>query len=524
MKNVKQTAIYLVMRAIDVVTFFLSLLSPQRRSATLPLIDDSNIVTPAIELSNKIKSGHLKAEQVVESFIDRIKKVNPMINAMVVDRFHEALKEAREVDRKLAEARDGRGDRSLLDLPLIGVPISLKETIALEGYSLTCASLARKFIRADRNAKVVDLVLKAGMIVVGKTNLPEMSLWWDSSNLLFGRTNNPYDLSKIPGGSSGGEAALISAAGSLVGIGNDLAGSIRIPACFCGIFAHKPTPFVVSNEGSFPKIEGKRERSLGVGPMTRYACDLMPMLKVLAGTNVNKLNLDEPVDLSKIKLFYLEELGDPWAKSCNSDILKAMRKAVAHLTNKYKCPTNKVTFNEFKYGSFLWFAELNTSHDAFTMARQFKDLKGNKQLNPIIEFLKKIFQLSMHTLNAIAITILEKLNAKFGTKKHTILDNKCQLLRKKFNDLLDNDGVLLMPTHPEPAPNHSVTILKAFNISYTMVTTVLQCPITQCPLGLSRDGLPIGCQIIARAYNDRLTITVAQELEKVFGGWINPSY
>lgn len=524
LKTVKKLAIYIggrtLCHTLGFITNLVSLLFPPKRSA-VPVIDDQNLVTSAVKLSQQIRSGHISSEEVVESFIGRIKRVNPIINAVVDKRFEQALKEAREIDRKIAEALKGEGDKSILDQPLAGVPVSVKETIAIEGYASTCGLLSRKFIKAAKNSDAVELLLKNHIIPVGLTNIPELAMWWDSSNPVYGRTNNPYDLSRIPGGSSGGEGALLAAAGSVIGVGSDIAGSIRMPAHFCGVFGHKPTPFVVSTEGMLPLVKGDREKLLGLGPMTRYACDLMPLLKILAGPRASKLSLDEPVDLSKLKVFYVEELGDSLASNCNQDILNGIRGAVAYLVNKYKIQAEKVTFDEFKYGMMLWSAEANTEPNSPRMSEQFKGGRG-VEMNVLLETVKKFLGVSEHTSNSIMATLLEKASPSFGTKRNQLLCKKAADLRKRFNEMLGDTGVLFVPTHPEPAPKHYTTLLKIFNVSYTSVTSVLQSPITQCPLGLSKEGLPFGVQILAKPYNDRLTIAVAQELEKDNGGWQAP--
>lgn len=518
----KRLAIYFGSRALchalELVSWLLSLLFAPKRSQ-IPTIDDLNLVTPAIKLSKQIKSGHVTSEEVVESYIARIKRVNPILNAMVDRRFELAIKEARDIDRKLSDARDGSGDKSILDWPLVGVPISIKETISVDGYAFTGGLLGRRFIKAPQNAEAVELLQKQGLIVIGLTNIPEMAMWWDSSNPLYGSTYNPYDLARIPGGSSGGEGALLSSAGSLIGLGSDIAGSIRIPANFCGVFGHKPTPFVVPTIGMYPTIKGEREKLLGVGPMTRYACDLVPMLKIVAGPKAHKLNLDEPVDLSKLKVYYIEDIGDPMASRCNSDILARIEQSVAHLVNKYKIKAEKVTFDEFRHGLFLWSAEMNKEAGP-TIKSQIKC--GNGEMNPLVEIVKKPFGLSDHTTNSILAAGLELLSPTTGSKANLSIVKQADNLRQKFNEMLGETGILLVPTHPEPAVHHWLTLLKIFNVSYTSMTSTLQSPITQCPLGLSKEGLPFGVQILARPMNDRLTLAVALEFEKAFGGWQPP--
>lgn len=520
--SIKKVIVYVAKRCLsrllEIVAFFVTLLHQPKR-ATIPPIDDHNLITPAIKLSKQIKSGHITSEEVVESFIARIKRINPIINAVVDKRFEAALKEARDIDRKIAEARNGDGDKSILDLPLLGVPMSVKETIAVNGHSYTGGMLGRRFIKAPENAKSVDLLVKAGLIPIALTNIPEMAMWWDASNPVYGRSLNPYDLSRITGGSSGGEAALLASAGSVVGIGSDIAGSIRMPCHFCGVFGHKPTPFVVSNVGMYPFVKGEREKLLGVGPMCRYASDLKPMLKIMADDKASKLNLDQPVDLNNLKLFYLEDIGDPLVSKCSPDILSGMTSVIEHFLSKYKVTAQKVTIEEFKYGMFLWYCEANVK-DAPSMATQIND--GRCEMNPFVELAKKIFNLSEHTLHSILGVFFEKLSPTYGTSLHTHLSQRANEMREKFNDLVGDNGVLLMPCHPEAAPAHGTTMIKALNVAYTGIATTLLSPITQCPLGMNTDGLPYGIQVIAKPYNDRYTLAVAEEIEIAFGGWQPP--
>lgn len=433
----------------------------------------------------------------MESFISRIKKVNGKINAVVDRRFEEALKEAREIDRRIAAYRDadGKSNDNIMDLPLAGVPVTIKETISLANKSFTAGIKSRRLVKASKNAIAVDRLMKNGLIPIASTNVPEMAMWWDSSNPVYGRSCNPYDLSRITGGSSGGEGAILAAAGSVVGLGSDIAGSIRIPCNFCGIFGHKPTPFVVPTEGMYPLVNGDRLKLLGMGPMCRYACDLLPMLKILADDKASKLNLDIPVDLHKIKIFFCEDIGDALASKPDKDIIDGMRAAVEHLVKKFKINAQLTTFDEFKYGLFLWSVEA-TITDAPTMAVQFKEGRG--ELKPLLEAIKKCCGVCDHTINSICAATLEKFTPPPGSKPHRILSEKAAQLREKFYKLLGDDGVFIMPAHPEAAVKHNATLLKVLNTSYTALGNCLQAPITQCPLGMNKEGLPYGVQLVSK--------------------------
>lgn len=156
----------------------------------------------------------------------------------------------------------------------------MKDSIAVRGMLWTSGLKCRRGIRADHDAPVVADLRSAGAIPLAITNVCELLMWWHASNKLYGTTLNPYDMKKIPGGSSGGEAALLSSAASLIGLGSDFAGSVRTPSFMCGVFGHKPSPFLISSwEGMYPQCTIEFAPLFTYGPMTRYASDLLPMLK-----------------------------------------------------------------------------------------------------------------------------------------------------------------------------------------------------------------------------------------------------
>lgn len=167
----------------------------------------------------------------------------------------------------------------------------------------TAGLTVRKDIIAEQDAEVIRLMRAAGGIPLATTNVSELAMWWEASNCLHGTTNNPYNTRHIVGGSSGGEGCIQAAAGSPLGIGSDIGGSIRMPSFFNGIFGHKPSKAIVSNDGQYPNAQSDdQDRLLAIGPMCRFAQDLAPTLKVLANKNADVLRLDEEVDISKLKV------------------------------------------------------------------------------------------------------------------------------------------------------------------------------------------------------------------------------
>ncbi|NXW05325.1 FAAH2 hydrolase, partial [Fregetta grallaria] len=438
--------------------------------------------------------------EVVEAYVERIKEVNPLINAVVKDRFEEALQEARQVDKLLSE---GPGDDYLEEkFPLLGVPITVKEAFALHGMPNTSGLVNRRNVIATSDATVVSRLKQAGAIPLGVTNCSELCMWYESSNRVYGRTNNPYDLQRIVGGSSGGEGGVLAAACSVIGVGSDIGGSIRMPAFFNGVFGHKPTTGVVPNDGQFPNAQGVRTSFLCTGPMCRYAEDLEPMLRVMAGPGVNKLKLNEKVSLEKIKFHCMDhDGGSIFVSPVDKEILQAQKKVGRN-------------------GGWLL---LGGRVCVLQEAQLFTDLLGDhgKPVWPLWELMKWLVGLSSHTLPAIALGLTEKL-MKLNPGGNAKLVSMGKSLQEEMEALLGPDGVLLYPSHPTIAPRHHSPICMPFNFAYTAIFNVLGLPVTQCPLGLSSEGLPLGIQLVAASYNDHLTLAVAQYLEKAFGGWVLP--
>ncbi|RWR98611.1 fatty-acid amide hydrolase 2-like isoform X2, partial [Dinothrombium tinctorium] len=306
-------------------------------------VENDVLLIPAVEIAQRIRERKLKAVEVVKAYLKRIEQVNPIINAVIKSR-EEAIREAEQIDEKLEHDWESVGH-----LPLLGVPFTVKNLISVKGMPFTAGLVSRKDEVASEDAKMVTNLRQAGAIPIGITNVPELGMSFDSSNCLFGKTNNPYDLSIIPGGSSGGEGAIISSAGSIIGIGSDIGGSIRIPSYFCGIFGHKVTPSVVPNEGLFSPLKPEAAPLFTAGPMCRYATDLKPMLKAMAGDQIYRLpKIDSLVDFSKILIFYMLESGNPWNTPMSPENQAAILKVVSHFEKTYKVSCTEVNIENMK--------------------------------------------------------------------------------------------------------------------------------------------------------------------------------
>ncbi|GFU30783.1 fatty-acid amide hydrolase 2, partial [Nephila pilipes] len=188
----------------------------------------------------------------------------------------------------------------------------------------TGGSVLFEDLKAAEDSPSVALMKKAGAIVIATTNSAEMGMHFETRNILHGKTCNPFDTSKTSGGSSGGESALIAAAGSVLGLGNDLLGSIRVPCHFTGLFGHKPTMGLVPNLGCHPAPDPAMAHFLYTGPMCRYAEDLIVSMRVLSSESGAPINFGQKVDFKNLKVYYMKEIRSPMIAPMNSDIALAV--------------------------------------------------------------------------------------------------------------------------------------------------------------------------------------------------------
>lgn len=254
--------------------------------------------------------------------------------------------------------------------------------------------------------------------------------------------------------------------------------------------------------------------------MSRYATDLKPMMKVLTKPHSTKLKLDEQVDLSKINVFYQTNDGGGFLMSpVDSDIQSGLLKVVKHMVDQHKVKAKQVEITQLRKSMVLWLANMKDPQ-----GKEFDLQLGNLEgrVNAWKELGKWIFGMSHHTFIALATAIVEQGGVKPGTPQHTYLVKRKNQLVEEFKDMLGDNGVFIYPTHPTVAPFHKEPIARPFNAAYTAIINITGFPATACPLGIGSEGVPIGIQVVANHYQDRLCLAVANEIERVFGGWVAP--
>jgi amidase len=467
-------------------------------------------------LANKTVSSR----ELVDDAIARIEALDPKINAVAVRDFDTARAAAATADEALA-----RGERR----PLLGLPMTVKEQYGVVGLPTTWGDPKFKDWKPTVDALAVTRLKAAGAIILGKTNVPLQLSDWQSYNEIYGTTNNPWDTTRTPGGSSGGAAAALAAGFVALELGSDIGGSLRAPAHYCGVFAHKPSLDLVPQRGAGPPgvppipVHGDLAVS---GPMARSAADLALELGVLAGPDEMsdgigyKLALPPArhADLKDFRVLLidahplfptassvtgaLDRLGDRLAKSgCTVSRGSQRMPDLARTTRLYEQ---------------LLVAAL--AHDLSADIRQRGDVIA-KTLSPDDESLRAI------RLRSLSMSHVDWVEASYMRNG----------MRQRWRGLFQNFDVMLCPAMPTPAfpHNHSPKYARMLEvdgkpflyddqIAWASIATLCGLPATVAPIDHSETGLPIGVQIIGGYLEDRTTIKFAELIEREYGGFVPP--
>ncbi|XP_066252237.1 fatty-acid amide hydrolase 2-A-like [Euwallacea similis] len=504
--------LFLLTRILDFITAPLFNYNARNKRHHLPPFTDDLLRISATDIARKIRNRELSSIQICEAYIKRIKEVNPILNAVVEERFKEAFHEAKLVDGYLKTTSLNCRELSKIK-PLLGVPVTVKECCSVKGLSFCVGLKSREGYKASVDGEVVAKLKTSGAIILLVSNTPELAYSWETFNNVTGYTNNPYDTTCTAGGSSGGEGALLGSAASLVGIGSDIAGSIRLPALFNGVFGHKPTPRVVSIKGHWPQsMDDKFQDFLVIGPLTRYASDLYLMMKVICNDKCNlKLKLNKEVELEKLKVFYMEDIrGSVTLPKVSAEIREAVRRSVKYLRKNCGVSIIDGHFPDFSNVHLVCISEL------FSLKDIPNPLKW-ENASYLIELIKFLIGKSKFSFNLMYSLFVQGIY-KYVAGNHT---QENLALKEEIIKQLGTNGVIILPTSIGSAHKHNQMYFK--NIySYLIIANALGLPSTHVPCGFDRSGLPIGVQVLAAPYQDRLCLAVAEQLERCFGGWVPP--
>jgi fatty acid amide hydrolase 2 len=468
----------------------------------------------AIDLAGAIRRRELSATEVVEAHIDVHLRVAPRIKALAADRFELARHEAAVVDELV---RAAPADAALP--PLLGVPFTVKESIALAGMPHAAGLVARGEHRAPRSAPAVQRVLDAGAIALGVTNTSELTLWIESSNRLYGRTANPYNPARTAGGSSGGEGAAVGSGASPFGLASDIGGSIRVPALFCGVFGHKPSAGLVPNTGMYPPSSAENSRLLGVGPLARRAEDLIALLRIIAGPDgadpgAREMKIGDPasVSLEGLRVTLTEHTS---RRPISPEMHDARERAVGALAAA-GAKLHRVSLPSWRGALLPFLATLQAGSDQSTAAL-LADAGAER-----VGWRRLLTPGGPHTVPTRLALLPELLPQADGTAGQRRMLASAQDIATELREVI-GDGVLLHPAHPRVAPRHGRTVGRPWLLTPSAVFNLAGVPVTEVPLGLSDEGLPLGVQVAAGPGRDHVSIAVALELERTFGGWVAPA-
>lgn len=457
-------------------------------------------------MAEQIRKQELSPVELVEAHLARIEKLNPKLNAFVQVDAEGARRQARAAEEAVTR-HEKLG-------PLHGVPISIKSSIEVRGLRCEAGTKLRAGFVAAQDAPLVTRLRQAGAIILGTTNTPELLMAWETDNLLYGRTNNPWDLSRTPGGSSGGEAAAIAAGCSAGGVGSDGGGSIRVPAHFSGICGLKATPGRIPATGHFPTSVGPFALLGVVGPMARTVADLKVLFEVMQGPDdgdpsaapvpVRWPNRD---DLKKLRIGYFEDDG----RTPVTAETRAAVRAAAEALKRVGFAVEPFRPEGLEQARQLWW--------------QFFGIAGGMLLQPMTKGREA-------DLSPILKEHLNRVATEPTHMGQTLLDTWIMrdVLRMEIFSEMHEYPILLCPVASVPAFRHgerswnvdgeTVEYLDAW--SYTEWFNLLGTPAAVVPFGRSNDGLPIGVQIVARPWEEELVLAVAAELEAQRGDWQPP--
>lgn len=466
-----------------------------------------------VVLAQSIRAGTVSARTVVDAHIELLERVDPALNAVAADRYRQARLDADRADARIAD-----GDPATLP-PLLGVPVTVKESIAVAGMPHSAGVVARKHLRPDTHATVVQRLVDAGAIPIAVTNTAEGCMWIETDNRVYGRTRNAYDPRRTAGGSSGGEGAAIGSGGSPLGLGTDTLGSIRIPAFCNGVFGHRPSLGHVPLTGAWPPPHGVAPMCSN-GVLARRAEDLMPALRIIAGpdsmdplvTDAPRWPDPSPTDLAGTRVTLID---DAFLPGVAGEMLRARDRAAAAL-EAAGAKVNHASMTSLRaVGMFtaIFLAEETGVRFADTLRGEGAGPRfGRELLSPRGD----------HTAAMRSLLVGEEVERRLPKSLTRRIVDAARSISDELTEII-GDGLLLHPTMPTVAPRHGRTVGRPWSANAVAAFSLAGVPVTQVPLGLGSAGLPLGVQVAAGIGNDHLTIAAALELERVFGGWVPPT-
>jgi amidase len=475
----------------------------------------------ATELSASLAAKKVSAVELAQDAIGRIERHDGKINAICVRDFARGLDAARAAD-----AARGRGETGAL----LGIPMTVKESYNVAGLPTTWGFPAQKDFKPSEDALSISRVKAAGGVILGKTNVPVALADWQSYNEIYGTTNNPYDLGRTPGGSSGGSAAALAAGYGALSLGSDIGGSLRVPAFHCGVYAHKPTYNLVPVRGhtapQVPPIPLERDLAV-IGPMARSAADLSLLLDVIAGPDPLDAGVGYRLALPRprhgaLKGFRVLVIDSDPVLPSNKEIRGAIETLADNLAKAgVSVARQSPHLPDFADSSRLYMRRLMSFTGAFFQPETIAGAQAG------------VAQLTADDKSLRA----ERLRGITQSHRDWVLDDGARgRLRAQWRELFKTfDAVIcpIMPTpayphdHSEPQEKRRIHIdgkdyVYPDQLAWPGIATLPGLPATAIPLGLTSEGLPVGVQIVGPWLEDRTPLKLAELIEREFGGFVPP--
>ncbi len=468
----------------------------------------------ALAAADAIRAKRVSSAELTRHVFERIERFSPL-NAFVYQLRDEAMAQAKKADQALA-----RGESLGV---FHGVPINVKESFAVAGRPCTWGFPALKDVKAARNSAAVERLLGAGAVLVGGTNVPVSLYDWQSYNPIYGTANNPWDLKRTPGGSSGGSGAALAAGLGYLSVGSDIGGSIRVPSHYCGIYGHKPTLDLVSQRGHTagdgPFFPGFQTMLAVAGPMARSASDLLAALKVLGGPDgwdakAWKWELPAPRAKSLMEFRVGFVIDDPLAPP-TPEVKPVLEKAIDALSRagaqmKPGWPTGvlpKVMLDTYLFMLFAFTTSMAPPAEQPVRGERPFDPSDPFQAGPVATYA----EWQRANLNRLAYRA--QWQAYFN-------DVDVFLSPVVFTTAVPHD-------HSEPQRRRTIATsrgprgyMEIFN--WIATASLTGCPATVAPVGITSEGLPVGIQIMGPYGEDATPITFAELLAREIGGFTPP--
>jgi len=464
--------------------------------ASVPSLDpkDEELISwPLRHLIRGLRSKAFSAAELVGAYLNRIEQINPWLNAIVTLTAEQAMRDAREADFLLSIGK--------VTGPLHGIPMTIKDSLDTREVVTTWGVPARAGFVPSKDSTVVKRLRSAGAILLGKTNTPELTLSFETNSPVHGATNNPYDIQCTAGGSSGGAAAIVAAAGSPFDIGSDTGGSIRLPAHFCGVAGIRPTSGLVPRTGNAVPPGGLLSKLTAIGPIARSVDDLELLLGIISGPDGADSSV-VPRDRIESQNLRLEGLHGTF-----------------HIDNGICTPSEASASIVRKTTQSLTDAGLVFEH---------------RRPPGIEETLELFFSLLNRDAGALRRTLLARARAAKGhdlelagnrtelSAKDKKLLQRWDQFRARMTAFMAPFDLLICPVNAFPALPHGQVADHLDAFSYTMTYSLTDWPAATVRVGTSPEGLPVGVQIVAPPWREDIVLAAARHVEHQFGGWRRP--